>query len=163
MKTAKIVLSLLLIIIAIALVGYTLSSQGDLRDLVMRLDPQNLASADSRMLKARDRVLDGLAEGDRVRDLRNLDRYLEDYGPQLALDGENHRFDRWAALGGLVGIVLAFFACLGLSTLMSMPFLFNPSINLVALAFSAAIGVIFGYMPARRAARLDPIVALRFE
>ena len=68
-----------------------------------------------------------------------------------------------SALGGLVGIVLAFFACLGLSTLMSMPFLFNPSINLVALAFSAAIGVIFGYMPARRAARLDPIVALRFE
>ena len=68
-----------------------------------------------------------------------------------------------SALGGLVGIVLAFFACLGLSTLMSMPFLFNPSINLIALAFSAAIGVIFGYMPARRAARLDPIVALRFE
>ncbi|MBK9465939.1 MAG: hypothetical protein IPN56_14425 [Chitinophagaceae bacterium] len=55
-----------------------------------------------------------------------------------------------SALGGLLGIVLAFFACLGLSTLMSMPFLFNPSINLVALAFSAAIGVIFGYMPARR-------------
>ena len=68
-----------------------------------------------------------------------------------------------SALGGLVGIVLAFFACLGLSALMSMPFLFNPSINLIALAFSAAIGVIFGYMPARRAARLDPIVALRFE
>ena len=68
-----------------------------------------------------------------------------------------------SALGGLVGIILAFFACLGLSTLMSMPFLFNPSINLIALAFSAAIGVIFGYMPARRAARLDPIVALRFE
>ena len=68
-----------------------------------------------------------------------------------------------SALGGVVGIVLAFFACLGLSTLMSMPFLFNPSINLIALAFSAAIGVIFGFMPARRAARLDPIVALRFE
>ena len=68
-----------------------------------------------------------------------------------------------SALGGLVGIILAFFACLGLSTLMSMPFLFNPSINLIALAFSAAIGVVFGYMPARRAARLDPIVALRFE
>ena len=68
-----------------------------------------------------------------------------------------------SALGGLVGIILAFFACLGLSTLMSMPFLFNPSINLIALAFSAAIGVIFGFMPARRAASLDPIVALRFE
>ncbi|MFT3848363.1 MAG: ABC transporter permease [Propionivibrio sp.] len=68
-----------------------------------------------------------------------------------------------SALGGLIGIVLAFIACFGLTTLMSMPFLFDPSINLVALAFSAAIGVVFGYMPARRAARLDPIVALRFE
>ena len=68
-----------------------------------------------------------------------------------------------SALGGLVGIVLAFVACLGLSTLMSMPFLFNPSINLLAFFFSGAIGIIFGYMPARRAASLDPIVALRFE
>jgi len=68
-----------------------------------------------------------------------------------------------SALGGLLGIILAFVACLGLSTLMSMPFLFNPTINLVALVFSAAIGILFGYMPARRAASLDPIVALRFE
>jgi len=68
-----------------------------------------------------------------------------------------------SALGGLIGIVLAFFACLGLSSLMRMPFLFNPGINLLAFFFSAAIGVIFGYMPARRAAQLDPIVALRHE
>jgi putative ABC transport system permease protein len=68
-----------------------------------------------------------------------------------------------SALGGLVGIVLAFVACLGLTALMNMPFLFNPGINLLAFGFSAAIGVVFGYMPARRAASLDPIVALRFE
>ena len=68
-----------------------------------------------------------------------------------------------SALGGLVGIVLAFFVCLALTALMNMPFLFNPGINLLAFVFSGAIGIIFGYMPARRAASLDPIVALRFE
>ena len=68
-----------------------------------------------------------------------------------------------SALGGLVGIVLALVVCLGLTTLMHMPFLFNPGINLLAFVFSGAIGIVFGYMPARRAASLDPIVALRFE
>ena len=66
-------------------------------------------------------------------------------------------------LGGLTGIVFAFVACLGLSTLMHMPFLFNPGINLLAFVFSALIGIIFGYMPARNAARLNPIDALRHE
>jgi putative ABC transport system permease protein len=68
-----------------------------------------------------------------------------------------------SAFGGLVGIALALLACLGLSALMGMPFLFNPGINLLAFGFSAAIGVIFGYVPARRAAGLDPIEALRHE
>ncbi|KAF0163318.1 MAG: putative ABC transport system permease protein [Rhodocyclaceae bacterium] len=68
-----------------------------------------------------------------------------------------------SALGGLIGITLAFVACLGLTALMNMPFLFNPGINLLAFVFSAVIGIVFGYMPARRAASLDPIVALRYE
>ncbi|MBT9522333.1 MAG: ABC transporter permease [Dechloromonas sp.] len=68
-----------------------------------------------------------------------------------------------SACGGLVGVTLAFVACLGLSSLMHIPFMFNPAINLTAFGFSAAIGVIFGYVPARRAAHLDPIEALRHE
>jgi putative ABC transport system permease protein len=68
-----------------------------------------------------------------------------------------------AALGGLVGVVLAAAASVLLAQVMQVPFLFNAGINLLALAFSAAIGVIFGYFPARRAAQLDPIEALRHE
>ncbi len=68
-----------------------------------------------------------------------------------------------AALGGVVGVLLALAASIGLAQLMQVPFQFNPGINLLALGFSAAIGVIFGYFPARRAARLDPIEALRHE
>jgi putative ABC transport system permease protein len=68
-----------------------------------------------------------------------------------------------SGLGGLLGILLALAACLGVSTLLGMPFLFNPAINLTAFAVSAAIGIVFGFVPARRAARLDPIEALRHE
>ena len=68
-----------------------------------------------------------------------------------------------AGLGGLVGIVLATGASIGLSALMDVPYVFNPGVNLLSFVFSAAIGVVFGYFPARRAARLNPIDALRHE
>ncbi|MBA4342582.1 MAG: multidrug ABC transporter substrate-binding protein [Methylibium sp.] len=68
-----------------------------------------------------------------------------------------------AALGGLVGIVLATVASVLLADLMQLPFLFDPTINLLSFLFSAGIGVLFGYFPARRAAQLDPIEALRHE
>ena len=68
-----------------------------------------------------------------------------------------------AALGGIVGITLATLASMALAALMQVPYVFDPSINLLSFLFSAAIGVIFGYFPARRAAQLDPIEALRHE
>ena len=68
-----------------------------------------------------------------------------------------------AALGGLIGIALATVASIALARLMQIPYAFDASINLLAFGFSAAIGVVFGYFPARRAARLDPIEALRHE
>jgi putative ABC transport system permease protein len=68
-----------------------------------------------------------------------------------------------SSLGGLIGIALATGASIALSSLMGIPYLFDASINLLSFMFSAAIGVIFGYFPARRAAGLNPIDALRHE
>ena len=68
-----------------------------------------------------------------------------------------------AALGGLIGIVLATGASVLLAQVMSVPYVFNVSVNVMSFLFSAGIGVLFGYFPARRAARMDPIEALRHE
>jgi putative ABC transport system permease protein len=68
-----------------------------------------------------------------------------------------------SSLGGLLGILLATIASLGLASLMQVPYVFDLQTNLLSFLFSAVIGVIFGYFPARRAARLDPIEALRYE
>ena len=65
--------------------------------------------------------------------------------------------------GGLVGIALAFLLSLGLSTLLDVPFVFDPAINVLSFVFSALLGILFGYYPARRASKLDPINALRHE
>jgi len=65
--------------------------------------------------------------------------------------------------GGLIGILLGLmFAALG-ARMLEIPFVFGPAIVAIAFVFSAAIGIVFGYFPARRAARLDPIEALRHE
>ncbi len=68
-----------------------------------------------------------------------------------------------SSLGGLLGIVLAIAASLGLTALLEVPFIFNGLIIIIAFLFSAAVGVLFGYFPARKAARLNPIDALRYE
>jgi putative ABC transport system permease protein len=68
-----------------------------------------------------------------------------------------------SSFGGLIGIVLALTASVWLANILGVPFVFNAGIVLVAFLFSAAVGVIFGYFPAMKAARLDPIEALRHE
>ncbi|MEY4708331.1 MAG: hypothetical protein RJB58_2054 [Pseudomonadota bacterium] len=68
-----------------------------------------------------------------------------------------------ASLGGILGLGIALGASILISPMLQIPFLFNPTINAVAFLFSATIGVLFGYFPARRAARLNPIDALRHE
>jgi putative ABC transport system permease protein len=66
-------------------------------------------------------------------------------------------------LGGLIGIALAFGLSYGLAGLIDVPFLFDPVINVLSFLFSAVMGIIFGYYPAKRASKLDPIEALRHE
>jgi len=68
-----------------------------------------------------------------------------------------------ACLGGLIGILLALIATFILAPIIQVPFLFDPQVNLLAFSVSALIGIVFGYFPARRAAALNPIDALRHE
>ncbi len=68
-----------------------------------------------------------------------------------------------SALGGLIGILIATGASYALSSSMDVPYAFDMQINALSFFFSAGIGVVFGYFPAQRAARMDPIEALRHE
>jgi len=68
-----------------------------------------------------------------------------------------------SAFGGIVGILTGLGLAYAVVTFLNVPFVTSPSIIVLAFAFSAAIGVIFGYFPARRAASLSPIEALRHE
>ena len=68
-----------------------------------------------------------------------------------------------SALGGIIGILIGLAGSVGIAALLKLPFVFQPGIVAIAVLFSAGIGVAFGYFPARRAASLDPIEALRHE
>jgi putative ABC transport system permease protein len=68
-----------------------------------------------------------------------------------------------SSFGGLFGIILGLLAAAAGAHLLGMPFVLNPGIAAIAVVFSAAVGVVFGYFPARKAAHLDPIEALRHE
>jgi putative ABC transport system permease protein len=66
-------------------------------------------------------------------------------------------------LGGIAGILAGVGAAAAGATLLNVPFVFNAWIVAIAFLFSGAVGVIFGYFPARKAAQLNPIDALRHE
>jgi putative ABC transport system permease protein len=68
-----------------------------------------------------------------------------------------------AALGGFIGILLGLGAGALATNAFRVPFVPNPSIVILSFLFSAAVGIVFGYFPAQRAAQLDPIEALRHE
>lgn len=68
-----------------------------------------------------------------------------------------------SAFGGIAGILTGLGLAYAVVSFLGVPFVTSPSIIAIAFAFSAAIGVVFGYFPARRAASLSPIEALRHE
>jgi putative ABC transport system permease protein len=65
--------------------------------------------------------------------------------------------------GGFIGILVGLALAALATSALKVPFLVDPAIILLAFSFSAVVGIVFGYFPARRAARLDPIEALRHE
>jgi putative ABC transport system permease protein len=66
-------------------------------------------------------------------------------------------------LGGLIGIAVGLLVSAGIGRFAGWGFAFSPTTVGVAVLFSLAVGVVFGVWPARQAARLDPIAALRYE
>jgi putative ABC transport system permease protein len=66
-------------------------------------------------------------------------------------------------VGGIIGVLLGVTASIGISSMLEWPTLVSPASIFISVIFSALVGVAFGYYPARKAAALDPIEALRYE
>jgi putative ABC transport system permease protein len=68
-----------------------------------------------------------------------------------------------SALGGVIGVLIGLGGSAAAAAALKLPFVFQPGVVIFAVTFAAIVGVAFGFFPARRAARLDPIEALRHE
>jgi putative ABC transport system permease protein len=68
-----------------------------------------------------------------------------------------------ALLGGIGGIICGVAAAVTFAWAASWPILITPATIVLAVGFSAAVGIFFGFYPAHKASKLDPIEALRFE
>lgn len=68
-----------------------------------------------------------------------------------------------SSLGGVIGVILGIGVGVGISIFFDLPLIFNTMIVIIAFLFSTLVGIVFGYFPARKAARLNPIDALRYE
>jgi putative ABC transport system permease protein len=66
-------------------------------------------------------------------------------------------------LGALVGILLGLGAALLIGAIGEVPIVIQPFAILLASGFAASTGILFGFYPAYRASRMNPIIALRFE
>jgi putative ABC transport system permease protein len=68
-----------------------------------------------------------------------------------------------SGFGGVLGVLLGLLGSFVGARLMDIPFVADPALILLAVAFSGLVGVVFGFWPARRAAKMRPIDALRYE
>ena len=67
------------------------------------------------------------------------------------------------SFGGAVGVAIGLLGSFAIATALDFPFVVDASMIFIAFVFCVLIGIAFGYLPARRAASLDPIEALRYE